>query len=67
MRRCGQSILYKDQNAVLRDCKAHYMDAFEEIYLERDKAISRKLAAEELQLAEVRQSKSVRLLDLEAL
>ena len=41
MRRCEQSILYKDQNAALRDCKAHYMDTLEEICLERDEAISR--------------------------
>ena len=43
------------------------MDTLEEICLERDEAISRKLAAEELRLAEVRQNKSARLLDLEAL
>ena len=41
------------------------MDALEELCLEQDEAISRKLAAEELRLADKRQNESARLLEIE--
>ena len=41
------------------------MDALEELYLEQDEAISRKLAAEELRLAKTWQNESARLFEME--